>query len=116
MPAQINLNGDKMENPIVNLKKWAAKTASLVERICLRKAQEGAYVPLGIALLFLNPNADPNERWNFVIELASDPNEPTDPEERKRLIACFEYIMAGVRKIYEDGVPEEDAPVRGQWH
>jgi hypothetical protein len=95
-----------MENPIVNLKKWAAKTASLVERICL--AKKG--MPIGLALLFFDPTAPEDEQFNFVIQLAADPNEPTD-------IACFEYIMRGVKEIYEEGIPEEDsAPVRGKFH
>jgi hypothetical protein len=79
------------------------------------KGEDGA-IPLGISLLFFNPTAPEAERWNFVIELAFDPNEPLPDEERKRLVACFEYIMEGVKKIYEDGVPEEEAPTRGRFH
>jgi hypothetical protein len=116
MPAPTNPNGGNMKPGIMNLKKWAAKTASLVERICLRKGEDGA-IPLGISLLFFNPTAPEEEQWNFVIELAADPNTPMPEEERKRLAACFEYIMIGVRKIYEDGVPEDDAPAtRGSFH
>jgi hypothetical protein len=74
-------------------------------------------MPIGLALLFFDPTAPEDEQFNFVIQLAADPNEPTDPEERKRLTACFEYIMRGVKEIYEEGIPEEDsAPVRGKFH
>jgi hypothetical protein len=105
-----------MKPGILDKAKWSAKTAALVQRICNRK--EG--VPLGIALLFYNPMASDEEKWNFVIELASDPNEPMPDEERERLTACFEYIMEGVRRIYEKGVPDdsemEQFTVRGDLH
>ena len=95
---------------MTNKGKWDAKTSALVHELCSRK--DG--VCIGLALLFFDPMASEEEMFNFVIELAGDPDNPMDPEEYKRLVACLEYIMIGVRKLYEDGIPEdrpEDAPV-----
>ena len=46
--------------------------------------------------------AEPEERWNYVIELAFDPNNPPSQEERKQLQNAFEFISEGVRRIMDD--------------
>lgn len=79
----------------MNLNKWAAKTALAVERICLSK--EAPCV--GFSLIFFDPIADEDERWNFTIELAYDPHNPPEEEEQKRVLKSFEFISEGVRKI-----------------
>lgn len=89
------------------MRKWAEKTAQLVRRICLKKAAQGKGVPIGISLLFYDPFAKDEEKWNYVIELAGDPNEGMPEEDREIMIAAFEYIMEGVKRIYEKGVPSE---------
>lgn len=86
--------------------KWDAKTAELVHRIC--RGKKG--VCFGLALLFLDVNAPEEEMFQFVIELAQDPDNPIPPDERERLTACFEYIMIGVRKLYEEGIPPDAPP------
>jgi hypothetical protein len=48
------------------------------------------------------------EKWHYTINLAGDPQTDMSPEERKRLESCFEYIMEGVKRIYQEGVPDEE--------
>jgi hypothetical protein len=63
--------------------------------------------------------AEPEERWNYVIELAFDPNNPQTQEERKQLQNAFEFISEGVRRIM-GGEPRmddnEDCTHEVQWH
>ena len=105
----------KPKPAMMNIAKWAAKTALAVERIC--KSKTG--IPIGFAILFLDPTAKEEEIFNFSIHLAGSPEEGMPEEDRKRLTACFEYIMIGVRRIYEKGIPEDrPQPTRtkdGQW-
>jgi len=84
-----------MKMGIMNLKKWAAKSAQAVERICLSK--EAPCV--GFSLVFFDPLAPEDERWSYKIELAYDPHNPPEEEERKRVVKAFEFISEGVRRI-----------------
>jgi hypothetical protein len=61
---------------IANLNKWTEKTVEMVRRICNRK--KGPCV--GVCMLFVEPDAPAEQQWNFVIELAFDPNNP--PSEK----------------------------------
>lgn len=90
----------------LNIRKWAAKTASLVERVCNR--EKG--IPIGVGIVFYDPAAPAEEMYRFVIKLAGDPNETTTLEERKRIASCIEYIMAGVKYIYEGGAEPDHSP------
>jgi hypothetical protein len=59
------------------------------------------------------------ERWNYVIELAFDPNNPPTQEERNQLQNAFEFISEGVRRIMDDktGCNEvEDYTREVPWH
>ena len=63
--------------------------------------------------------AEPEERWNYVIELAFDPNNPPTQEERNQLQNAFEFISEGVRRIMDDkaGCKEiEDYTREARWH
>jgi hypothetical protein len=63
--------------------------------------------------------AEPEERWNYVIELAFDPNNPPTQEERNELESAFEFISEGVRRIMDDkaGCKEiEDCTREVRWH
>jgi len=83
---------------IMDLSKWVEKTAQAVRRICSKKQAPC----VGFSLIFFDPMAEPEERWNYVIELAFDPNNPPSQEERKQLQNAFEFISEGVRRIMDD--------------
>jgi len=103
-----------MKPGIMNLNKWAAKTAQAVERICGNK--EAPCV--GFSLVFFDPMAPEDERWNYVIELAYDPHNPPEEEEQKRLRKAMEFVSEGVRRImggdFETDI--EDFTARGDLH
>jgi hypothetical protein len=104
-----------MKPGIMNLSKWVEKTAQAVRHICIRKQAPC----VGFSLVFFDPLAEPEERWNYVIELAYDPKNPPSQEERKRLEQAFEFISEGVRRIMnEEGSEEdfEDCSQAAQWH
>jgi hypothetical protein len=92
-----------MKPGIMDLSKWVEKTAQAVRRICSKK--QAPCVGL--------------ERWNYVIELAFDPNNPPTQEERNQLQNAFEFISEGVRRIMDDktGCNEvEDYTREVPWH
>jgi len=104
-----------MKPGIMNLSKWVEKTAQAVRHICIRKQAPC----VGFSLVFFDPLAEPEERWNYVIELAYDPRNPPSLEERKRLEQAFEFISEGVRRIMGDESREEDhqdCSRAAQWH
>jgi hypothetical protein len=82
----------------MDLSKWVEKTAQAVRRICSKKQAPC----VGFSLIFFDPMAEPEERWNYVIELAFDPNNPPSQEERNQLQNAFEFISEGVRRIMDD--------------
>lgn len=84
-----------MKPGIMNLEKWSAKTAITVEQICKRKQAPC----VGFSLVFFDPMASDEERWNYVIELAFDPHNPPEKEERERLQKALEFISEGIRRI-----------------
>ncbi len=84
-----------MKPQMMNLSKWVEKTAQAVRHICSKKQAPC----VGFSLIFFDPCAEPEERWNYVIELAFDPNNPPSEEERKQLEKAFEFISEGVRRI-----------------
>jgi hypothetical protein len=87
-----------MKPGIMDLSKWVEKTAQAVRRICSKKQAPC----VGFSLIFFDPMAEPEERWNYVIELAFDPNNPPTQEERNQLQNAFEFINEGVRRIMDD--------------
>jgi hypothetical protein len=92
-----------MKPGIMNISKWGEKTAQAVRRICGKK-----HAPcVGFSLVFFDPMAEADERWNYVIELAYDPKNPPSEEERERLEHAFEFISEGIRRIM-NGEAEED--------
>ena len=104
-----------MKPGIMNLSKWIEKTAQAVRHICMRKQAPC----VGFSLVFFDPLAEPEERWNYVIELAYDPNNPPSQEERKRLEQAFEFISEGVRRIMSEEASAEDfaeCSRAAQWH
>jgi len=99
----------------MNLSKWVEKTAQAVRHICMRKQAPC----VGFSLVFFDPLAEPEERWNYVIELAYDPNNPPSEEERKQLEQAFELISEGIRRIMGEEESEkvfEDCSRASQWH
>ena len=103
-----------MKPGMMNLSKWAEKTAQAVRRICGNKEAPC----IGFSLVFFDPLASEEERWNYVIELAYDPHNPPEDEEQVRIRKAFELINDGVRRImggeFEDD--PEDYTVRGDLH
>lgn len=75
----------------------------MVRRVCNKKP--GPCV--GIAMLFVDPHAPEETQWNFVIELAGDPNHPMSEKDRQDLTAAFEHIMAGVAQLLDGAVDDE---------
>ena len=84
-----------MKPAIMDLSKWAEKTAGAVRRICQQKQAPC----VGFSLLFFDPTAVADEQWNFVIELAYDPHNPPCDEERKQVQQAFEFISEGIKRI-----------------
>jgi hypothetical protein len=104
-----------MKPAMMNLSKWVEKTAQAVRHICIKKQAPC----VGFSLVFFDPLAEPEERWNYVIELAYDPNNPPSLEERKRLELAFEFISEGIRRIMseeESGENFEDCYRASQFH
>ena len=104
-----------MKPGIMNLSKWVEKTAQAVRHICIKKQAPC----VGFSLVFFDPLAEAEERWNYVIELAYDPNNPPSLEERKRLEQAFEFISEGIRRIMSEETQEkdfEDCPRVAQFH
>jgi hypothetical protein len=93
-----------MKPGIMNLAKWVEKTAQAVRHICIKKQAPC----VGFSLVFFDPLAEPEERWNYVIELAYDPNNPPSLEERKRLEQAFEFISEGIRRIMSEETQDND--------
>ena len=92
-----------MKPGMMNLARWSEKTAQAVRRICGKK-----HAPcVGFSLVFFDPWAEPEERWNYVIELAFDPHNPPSEEEREQLQQAFEFISEGIRRIM-GGVEKKD--------
>ncbi|UCG11513.1 MAG: hypothetical protein JSU72_13340 [Deltaproteobacteria bacterium] len=84
-----------MKPGVMDLSKWVEKTAQAVRHVCNRKQAPC----VGFSLVFFNPLAEPEERWNYVIELAFDPHNPPTQEEQEQLTQAFEFINEGVRRI-----------------
>jgi hypothetical protein len=104
-----------MKPGILNLSKWVEKTVQAVRHICIMKQAPC----VGFSLVFFDPLAQPEERWNYVIELAYDPSNPPSHEERKRLEQAFELISEGIRRVMSDEESEEDfedCSQAAQWH
>ncbi len=87
---------------IMDLGKWIEKTVQAIKRICSKKQAPC----VGFSLVFSDPMVEPEDRWNYVIELAFDPNNPPTEEEQANLRKTFDFISEGIRKIYEQGKGE----------
>ena len=70
-----------MKLGIMDLNKWAVKTALAVERIC----QDKQAPCVGFCLVFFNPLNEKEERWNYVVELAHDPHDPPQEDEKTKV-------------------------------
>ena len=92
-----------MKPGITNLSKWSEKTAQAVRQICAKKQAPC----VGFSLVFYDPLALDEERWNYVIELAYDPANPPAEEEREQLQRVFQFISEGIKQIM-GGEPDED--------
>jgi hypothetical protein len=92
-----------MKPGIMDLSKWIEKTAQAVRHICSKKQAPC----VGFSLIFFDPMADPEEQWNYVIELGFDPNNPPSEEEQKQLQEAFEFISEGIKRIM-GGVETKD--------
>ena len=104
-----------MKPGIMDLSKWVEKTAQAVRRICSKKQAPC----VGFSLVFFDPLAGPEERWNYVIELAFDPRNPPTQEEQEQLQNAFEFISEGVRRIMDSGAGSnkiEDYAREVRWH
>jgi len=84
-----------MKSGIMDLNKWAVKTAQAVERICLTKKAPC----VGFCLVFFNPLNEAEERWNYVIELAHDPHTPPGEEEQKKVTQLFEIVAEAIKRV-----------------
>jgi len=86
----------KTADSVMDLGRWIEKTAQAVRHVCEKKQAPC----VGFSLVFFDPMAEPEDRWNYVVELAFDPNNPPSEEERKNLQDAFDYISHGIRMIY----------------
>lgn len=84
-----------LKKGIANLGKWTEKTAQAVRRIC--KSKNAPCV--GFGLVFFEPEAKDDKKWNFVIELAFDPNNKLDKQTRIDLENAFSFISEGIKRI-----------------
>jgi len=98
----------------MNLNKWASKTAQAVESICLSKKAPC----VGFCLVFFNPLNEAEERWNYVVELAHDPHDPPQEEEKQKVTQLFEIVAEAIRRVmggdFEDDL--KDYEVHGRFH
>lgn len=103
-----------MKLGILNLERWAEKTAGAVRHVCLTKKAPC----VGFALVFFDPLADEEERWNFSVELAYDPHDPPDEDSQKRLEQAFEYLSEGIKRIMSGDFEEDlrDYEIHGRLH
>ena len=101
-----------MKPGMMNLSKWTEKTAQAVRRIWGKKQAPC----VGFSIVFYDPMAAEEERWNYVIELAFDPNNPPDEDEQVRVRKSFEVASEYIRRImggeFEDD--PEDYTARGR--
>jgi hypothetical protein len=102
---------------MMDLQRWTEKLAQLVRRICSKKSAPC----VGISLVFFDPTAPKEKQWNYVIELAFDPDNPPPEEEREMLTKAFEYINAGVQRIFggheiDDSEIPNDYSARANFH
>ena len=93
-----------MKPGIMNLTKWTEKTAQAVRHICLKKKAPC----VGFCLVFFDPMAAPEERWNYVIELAFDAANPPTEEEQKQVRRVFEFLSEGIKRIVGGKPGQED--------
>ena len=103
-----------MKPGIMNLNKWAQKTALAVERICQSKQAPC----VGFCLVFFDPTAEPEKRWNFTIELAHDPHNPPTDEEKKELDQALEFVSEGIKRIMGGDFVDDlrDYEIHGRFH
>ena len=102
--------------------KWNLKVSEAVKEDCRR--HEG--ISVGYAVAFFDPFAkDPDKSWTFAVRLGHS-REYMDEEQKERLEAALQYIMAGVQKIFNVDAEElkkmleeecvKDFEVRGTFH
>ena len=112
----------KFSPEMANKSKWDLKVGEAVKEDCIR--HKGIAVGYGVA--FLDPFAkDPDKMWSYAIRLGHS-REYMDEDQKERLDASLEYIMAGVQKIFNLDLEElrrmleEECPrdfeVRGTFH
>ncbi len=80
---------------IMDLTLWSNQMAETVRQICLRKQSPC----VAFSLIFFDPFVTEEERWNFVIKMAYDMNDPPPEEDRKKLETALTYISEGVKRI-----------------
>lgn len=81
---------------------WRKKISKAVEEDCRR--HDG--IAVGYAIPFFNPSEkDPDKMWSFAIR-TSHSAEYMDEDQKMRLEASLQYIMAGVQRIFN--VDEEE--------
>ncbi len=91
----------KLNPAIMDKNKWVEKTVGAIRTDMERR--EGILV--GYGLCFFDPFERSDKQWSFTIRLAHS-KEHMDDEQRERLEATMEYIMAGVQKIMDIDVEE----------
>jgi hypothetical protein len=103
-----------MKPGIMDLNKWASKTALAVERICQNKQAPC----VGFCLVFFDPLGEEETRWNYVIELAHDPHSPPEDAEQKKVTQLFEMVAEAIRRVMSGDYVEDlrDYEVRGSFH
>lgn len=84
-----------MKLRIMDLNKWTEKTAQAVRRICSKRQAPC----VEFTLVFFDPMAKPEERWNYVIELAFDPHNSPSDREPEQVQQTFEFISEGIKRI-----------------
>ena len=82
--------------------KWIEKTVGAMREDCNR--HEGVCVGYG-ACFYDHFTEDEDMKWSFAIRLGHD-REYMDEDQKKRLEKAFEYIMAGVQKIFNMSIQD----------
>ena len=93
---------------IASLSTWTEKTVGCVRSACAKRESPC----VAMCLVFYDPFAKEDERWEFSINLAMDPHSILEKKDRECLVTALEYVAAGIKKIMEDPALAEEAKTK----
>jgi len=89
----------------MNIKQWAEKTSQVVKKRCL----ENANPCIGFSLCFYDAESQ-IAPYSFVINLAFDPHNPPEDEERAIIEESLQVAVEHIAKIMGGEAIEGDDP------